>query len=164
MNAGYTQSRWYLSYLLHRISSDPSVQSNLPSQTYDLGIQSPLLQVAWSYWHTCGGLVTGCSTAWQLIRHYESSLKRNTFFLSSQINSSIMTVDRTETKKKRTLLDVKDDVHLAPRGRWWITHGFADVASSVLELDVGYLQATVDVSAAGRQWKAVAANPTYSGT
>jgi len=38
--------RWYLSYLLHRISSDPSVQSNLPSQTYDLGIQSPLLQVA----------------------------------------------------------------------------------------------------------------------
>lgn len=33
-------------YLLHRISSDPSVQSNLPSQTYDLGMQSPLLQVA----------------------------------------------------------------------------------------------------------------------
>lgn len=46
INARYTQLCWYQSYLLHRISSDPSVQSNLPSQTYDLGMQSPLLQVA----------------------------------------------------------------------------------------------------------------------
>lgn len=48
--------------LLQRISSEPSVQSSLPLHTYDLGIHSPLLQVASSYWHAWGLLVDGGST------------------------------------------------------------------------------------------------------
>lgn len=85
------------------------------------------------------------------------------FLLANQSLDRSCKSERRQNKK-RTLLDVEDDVHLTPRGGRWITHGFADVGPGVLELDVGYLQATADVSAAGRQWKAVAANPTYSGT
>lgn len=82
------------------------------------------------------------------------------------MNFSIVLIaaNRRGVKEKRTLLDIKDDVHLTPRGGWWITHGLADVGPGVLELDVGYLQATADVPAAERQWKAAAADPAYSGT
>lgn len=45
--------------LLHRVSSDPSVQSNLPSQTSLFGIQSPFEQVAWSRAQAVGGRVGG---------------------------------------------------------------------------------------------------------
>lgn len=46
-------------HLLQRVSSDPSVQSNLPSQTSLFGIQSPFEQVAWSRAHAVGGRVGG---------------------------------------------------------------------------------------------------------
>lgn len=85
-------------------------------------------------------------------------------FLSLKITFiSIINRERQE-EEERTLLDGENDAHLTARSRRWITHGFANVNSSVLELDVGYLQTTVDISAAGRQRKTIAANPTYSGT
>lgn len=73
---------------------------------------------------------------------------------------------KRETKKEgiRTLLNIKDDAHLTTWSEGGIAHSFADVCASMFELDVGYLQATVDVSTAGWQRKAVTAYPPYPGT
>jgi len=66
-------------------------------------------------------------------------------------------------KKKRTFFDDKVDADLTAWSGWRITHCFANVRSSVFDLDIGYFQATTDVPAAGRQRKTVTADPTYSG-
>jgi len=64
----------------------------------------------------------------------------------------------------RTFFHGKDDVHLTARRGRRITDSLADVGAGVVQLDIRYLQAAVDVPTARWQRKTITANPTYSGT
>jgi hypothetical protein len=65
---------------------------------------------------------------------------------------------------KLTLLDSQLNCHKASWCRFGVTDGLANVFSAVLHLNVGDLQATVDIARAWRQLSAVSAAPRNAST